>query len=364
MSLENLLLTTKPREESGSKTTRKFTFQNDFSLYLLLRRHNLLEDYTFLFDFHEDLVVLNSSKNADKIQFYQIKSKDAGKWSLSDLIRSPKGAQSIISKLYNNKILFPLNTEKITFVTNADYNFKSLKNTDKPEFSLSDISAKNLCDSDIKTCLNKIKNELELSKVDNFEDLFHFKVTKLNNKDSTTHTIGELSSFLDKANPEHKINPNLAYKQLSSEILRKTKSTISENSISSYLDLIELKGITKGEFNNFLIKAGLYKSYELEWQDISNELDKSGINFYEKSLLKNAYRQVCGSLINDKTNIYFNKIVDEIRVNINNNVAILSQKHLYDFMIFLKAKISHNNSYGEKFIEALILKIIYEEVNQ
>lgn len=364
MSLENLLLKTKPREESGSKTSRKFKFQNDFSLFLLLRRHNSLDDYTFLFDFHEDLVVLNSSKNADKIHFYQIKSKDSGKWSLNDLIKSPKGAQSIISKLYNNKILFPHNTEKITFVSNAEYNFKSLIDTDKPEFSVSDISAKNLSDIDKKNCLEKIKKELSLSKIEDFEELFHFKVTKLNNKDSTTHTIGELSSFLDKANPDHKINPNLAYKQLSSEILRKTKSTISENSVGSYLDLIELKGITKGEFDSFLIKAGLYKSYEVEWQDIANELDKSGINFFEKSLLKNAYRQVCGRLINDKTNIYFNKIIDDIREKISNNIISLSKQHLYEFMFSIKAQISYNDSYDEKFIEALILKKIYEEINK
>jgi hypothetical protein len=130
MNLEQNILNLKPREESGSKTARKFTFQKDLSLFLLLTLHEKKEDYVFLFDFHEDLVVLDSSSKPDKMDFFQIKSKDSGNWTISSLTKSEKNKLSILGKLYTNKLKFSHNTNSLNFISNAHFSFKKLNNGD------------------------------------------------------------------------------------------------------------------------------------------------------------------------------------------------------------------------------------------
>ncbi len=55
MTIDTKILTEKPREEAGPKTSIKYQFQKDLSLYILLKEHSNRDDYLFLFDFHEDL---------------------------------------------------------------------------------------------------------------------------------------------------------------------------------------------------------------------------------------------------------------------------------------------------------------------
>ena len=106
MTLNEKLLKSQPREEAGSKTSRKYQFQKDLSLYILIQEHEKRDDYLFLFDFHEDLVIADSSTSPNLLDFYQIKSKDSkGNWTIKRLIRREKDKFSILGKLYNNKII-------------------------------------------------------------------------------------------------------------------------------------------------------------------------------------------------------------------------------------------------------------------
>ena len=61
MNVINNILKAKPREESGSKTSKKYDYQKDLSLYLMILHHAKGNDYAFLFDCFEDLTVLNLS---------------------------------------------------------------------------------------------------------------------------------------------------------------------------------------------------------------------------------------------------------------------------------------------------------------
>ena len=127
MSIEEIIKL-KPREESGSKTARKYTFQKDLSLYLLLTNHEKTEDYVFLFDFHDDLVILDSEKKPRKMDFYQIKSKDSGNWTTRTLTKTKENKLSIAGKLYLNKINFNENTNSLNFISNSSFSLKKLVN--------------------------------------------------------------------------------------------------------------------------------------------------------------------------------------------------------------------------------------------
>lgn len=45
MSLTNIILNAKPKEEAGSSTSGKYDYQKDLSLFLLLKKHKSLDEY-------------------------------------------------------------------------------------------------------------------------------------------------------------------------------------------------------------------------------------------------------------------------------------------------------------------------------
>ena len=71
------------------------------------------------FDFHEDLVISNSSSSLKELECIQIKSKDNGNWTINALTKQPKGKNSIIGMLYHNRIVFEDAVKTLTFMSNG-----------------------------------------------------------------------------------------------------------------------------------------------------------------------------------------------------------------------------------------------------
>ena len=89
MSLKDLLVTTKPRETSGPRSANRFDFQKSWALCRLLELHKSGKDYLIVFDYHDDVLVLDSCGDPNRIDFYQIKTKQSGHWTRRDLIDRP-----------------------------------------------------------------------------------------------------------------------------------------------------------------------------------------------------------------------------------------------------------------------------------
>ena len=88
-----------------------------------------MSDYAIAFEFHDDVVVLNSSTSPTKARFYQVKTKGKGQWTLNGLtLRSKKKNSneklpSYMGKLFSNYLSFPDETEQLNFVSNATCEF-------------------------------------------------------------------------------------------------------------------------------------------------------------------------------------------------------------------------------------------------
>ncbi|WP_375251914.1 dsDNA nuclease domain-containing protein, partial [Dokdonia donghaensis] len=264
----------------------------------MLTVHEKSDDYVFLFDFHDDLVVLDSETKPNKIDFYQIKSKDSGNWTVKALTKKEKEKLSVTGKLYLNKINFTKNTNSLNFISNANFSFKQLTNGEE-SLKRSKIKVKELDKSIFKEFEDSIKNEHKLTNT-LFGELTSFHVTKLSNKDSSTHCLGELSKLINKINPENSINPELAYKQVFNEVSRQTENTFGDKSISNLDELIDIKGISKRQFIEFLEKAGLYKSVKQEWDEIKTSLEYCSIGHIELMKFKKYWRDVTATLIKDR----------------------------------------------------------------
>ena len=81
-----------PREIAGSTTSSRFDFQKDWGIALLLEKYNSINDYTIIFDYHEDTICIDKDTNDSTVSFFQIKAKKQGNWSISLLTKkTPKG---------------------------------------------------------------------------------------------------------------------------------------------------------------------------------------------------------------------------------------------------------------------------------
>lgn len=357
MTIETKILSEKPREESGSKTSRKYQFQKDLSLYILIKEHSTREDYLFLFDFHEDLVISNSSNALTDLECIQIKSKDKGNWTISDLTRKLNGKNSIVGKLYQNKIVFEDSVKSLQFLSNGKYSFKSLKNS-KDSLTLSEIVAKDLNDGDHDKCEKTITAEHPIKKTE-FKNLGEFKVTSLSNSDSSTHCVGALAALINSLNPSSNINSQLAYEQVFREITRKTNETVGDKSFKHVSEIFKIKGLTKTEFIEILKKAGLYKSVEEEWNEVKSSLEASGIKYLELIKFKKSWRDMNARLVADSNSIPLRQLMNTIEDTLkkkNSNIGALNLleivNHIYNFIA--------NKSYDEYFIKCLIINSLNE----
>ncbi len=357
MDINVKILTHKPREESGSKTSRKYQFQKDLSLYLLLREHNKREDYAFLFDFHEDLLISNSSEFLKELECYQIKSKDRNNWTIKNLTNRSNKKKSIIGKLYNNKLVFGDDLKSLNFITNARFNFRVLKNG-KNSTLLSVIPAMNLNDLDLKLCDKCIieENSVENSE---FKNLGIFQVTSLSNEDSSTHCVGALAGLINGLNPSNEINPQLAYEQVIREISRKTNETFGDKDFNHISEIIEIKGISKSEFTSFLEKAGLYKSVNDEWIEVKNSLESDGIKYGDLIKYKKAWRDINARIIADSASIPLRRLSNQIADIIDLEINYISKLGLIGIIEHVYSKL-YDTNYDEYFVKCLIIKKLNE----
>lgn len=118
-------LAAKPqRENAGSRTLDRYDFQTCWGISHLLSLHQSGAEYAIAFEFHDDIVVIDSATAATKIRFYQVKTKSSGNWTLNKLMSRPTdGGLSIVGKLFDNKQRFPQHTEALGFVSNQPLNF-------------------------------------------------------------------------------------------------------------------------------------------------------------------------------------------------------------------------------------------------
>jgi Cap4 dsDNA endonuclease len=77
--------TVKPREKSGSRTMARYGFHVHVSILKMLDLHQSGEDYRAAFDHFDDLMVFDKSDEPDKVNFFQIKSRGTGTWTLKEM---------------------------------------------------------------------------------------------------------------------------------------------------------------------------------------------------------------------------------------------------------------------------------------
>lgn len=127
MELIDALLTTPLAEKSGATTAARIRYQQHWALSEILKRYLAGENCLFIFEYHDDVVILTPASSPNRIEFFQVKTKNGANWSLTELLAQKKGVKgkslSILGKLYSHLISFGDHTKRLHFVTNAHFSF-------------------------------------------------------------------------------------------------------------------------------------------------------------------------------------------------------------------------------------------------
>lgn len=161
--LKKKLLAQYPRETAGARSASRFGYQRDWALCHLLNLHIETDtDYRIVFDYHDDVVILEPADDPTALHFYQVKTKQGGYWKRAALVRRAKGKKgllpSILGKLYHNRSLFLEETASLNLVSNSSFDLPLADGTPCTSRTRTTLSA--LMPDELKKIKNALLSEL------------------------------------------------------------------------------------------------------------------------------------------------------------------------------------------------------------
>lgn len=134
MDIRQTLLKEPQREQGGKLAVERFEYQAAWGLSRILQLYKSGADFGIAFEFHDDLLELDSMSSPTKVTFFQVKTQKTGTWTLSSISASSgtKGNKTAVklgdppsekklsfaAKMYDNYKRFPDRTDRLVFVTN------------------------------------------------------------------------------------------------------------------------------------------------------------------------------------------------------------------------------------------------------
>lgn len=297
-TIQSDLITVPQTETAGSRSPARFAYQRNWALAELIEYHLEGKDYVFAFEFHDDILILDSEDNPSKLQFVQVKTKTTGqKWSVHELTKSEKGKNgnpdklSIVGKLYENKKDFSGQSSQLRFVTNAYFSF-----TDPAPVTI----ANQLEKKDQDKIINAVQAQLGTGVVD--LKALQLEQSSLSVDDHEKHIRGILHNFFEKLfGSKHNIPVSPWYQSISDQI--KVKNNYPSEQIKSFDDLIRNKCITKSEIEDFVQKVNHSQNGSDYWDIIEYQLQKEGHGFQELIKLKRSWQKYTSDRLDYDNNV-------------------------------------------------------------
>jgi hypothetical protein len=351
MSFAEKLVQTPRREKSGETGYERYDYQASWGLALIFESHNELDDYAIAFEFHDDIVRLNSSSAPTRARFYQVKTKLKGHWTLTDLSSRKKSKDrgsllpSFIGKMYGNYQLFPDQTERLSFVSNLPCQFMDASAT---VCCLADCAQ-----DDFTKFLAKLKCEYP-SANESTAKLMHFVRADLSLHDASTHLKGMMQEFVASQVGTISYSPDTLYKTMIEECRTKSKYT---GSIADFADLIKHKAVTKAQVNEWLLQIKVSIAVP-NWSDLAVDLTYGAMEKADLAKQWQIYKTLALGAGNEAINRVRSRIRTELKKHEGSSLALtpLTEAVFTNVWSFVKSTISDSTPGRAKVM------IIYEVV--
>lgn len=308
-SLGAELVGTPQRERGGETAQERFDFQALWGMALLFRQYDTEGDYAVIFEFHDDLALIDDPHDPDQVRFFQVKTKDKGSWSLADLkrrkmLRARKKADdllsvleneveeddkeaptkrlgpSILGKMFFNVRQFGERVASITFVSNAPCDLHQDR-----VFEFHQCEAANL-----SKLLEAVRSEYD-DATEAEVALLGFERTDLSLQDSSVHMKGKLHEFVKRHADAEEFPLDSLFRLVVDECRKRSKFTGHASTIA---EIVRVKGITRADVQGWLdtVKAAVRVP---RWEELSSQLTYP---FDEMLLLRAAWSSYRAEALN------------------------------------------------------------------
>ncbi|MXN44144.1 DUF4297 domain-containing protein [Shinella kummerowiae] len=266
MRLVDDLMTVEEREDGGRTAIERFDFQTAWGISKVLKLHTADLNYAVAFEFHDDVVSLDDADAPTKAVFYQIKTQQAGNWSIASVVyrpmgtgKQPKPKASIAGKMFGNLKRFGDGAEKLVLVSNQPMTETGTKNG---EVSFAAATPEN-----IAKFVTALKLEIKSFK-DEHVSFFNFDYCELNLASFESAVIGQVSVFLrDHSTAESASVPFTAH--LVNEGKRRSKRLAN---LKSFGELKASKFMTRADMDKWLGALDNVYLYRPNWETTSRQL--------------------------------------------------------------------------------------------
>ena len=279
MNIKDRVFSVVPRENSGPMASNRFDFQKNWAITKILELHAKPGDYLVSFEYHDDIIVFDSSSDPKKISFYQVKTKTekAAHWTVNALIKRESGKKgplnSFMGKLYDNIIKHNDDVLSLTFVTNS--RIKGKLSNDVSCADISGFCCNQLCDKDLSTIIDALKAEHSLNDLGNFKNIMFFKLGELDINHHDQLAKAQLADFIDSKFPGAKYQIVPLYKSIFDEVRKKSNV---EEVIVDFETLKRKKSISRDDFDKYLEVVTKNSSIESTMASIEGRLNAEQVS--------------------------------------------------------------------------------------
>lgn len=352
-NIQSDLIKVPQTETAGARSPARFAYQRNWALAELIEYHLEGKDYVFAFEFHDDILILDSEDNPSNLQFVQVKTKTTGKkWTVHDLTKSEKGKKgnpdklSIIGKLYENKQNFSSHSSQLRFVTNAYFSFIEPAPT-----TTADWLEKN----DQDKIINAVQAQLGIGAID--LSSLHLEQSSLSVDDHEKHIRGILHNFFEELfGSDHSIPVSPWYQSISDQI--KVKNNYPSEQIKSFDDLIRNKCITKSEIDDFVQRVNRSHNSSDNWDIVKFQLKAEGLSLQELIRLQRSWQKYTSDRLDYDNNALKTLEIDIARAMNANSLG--DSPALKDVVSIIRKDISKKLSkvasiFDSHYIDSIIL---------
>lgn len=314
MGLADALISVLQSERGGEVAQRGFDYQTCWALSEMLEYELDGKDYVFIFEYHDDVLILDRESEPLNLTIAQVKTRK-NHWTLTPLHKPAKGKKvSIIGKLFLNQKKFSTYSPKLLFVTNASFSFHP--NTGhRSYFDATSMDIKH--QEKFKEAIID-QAQLKASQV-NLSTL-RFIQSSLSLDDHMTHLTGKLCHFLsDRYGENTTLNASTLAVSLESECRQKSK--FKSDNIRSFLDLVSQKGFSSRAFNAVIDNLNTSHRLQPDWDMAKEVFESLNKKSFQLVSLRATFTQVCIDLSQNKKNastVYLeraNELYDKAKIN-------------------------------------------------
>jgi hypothetical protein len=287
MTLGTIMTTVTPRERSGSQTAARYDFQANYAILKLIELRETRPDFQVIFDYYDDLVVLDSASNPQGVSFYQLKSKDPGDWTIKDLCKKvgAKSPRSIVARLYSHVTSFGDAIVETALISNAPFKIK-LNDGTTTSAPHTRITGSELHTDEITVVETAVNDDITPANVPPWLPKLAFIRTSLGVHEQELVVIGRLQQHLEQEDADGNPKTTALYRTLHASVIERSK--FSEEGLP-FDQLLSRKSLTKTEVDALISRAQERgRSYIEDWPLISADLTTAGVGSKEQIQIRSA----------------------------------------------------------------------------